>query len=67
VRPGSFADEIGLERGFVIAEINKHPVADEASYRAVVSALKSGDDVAFAVRTPNGGASGPSLFGGTLP
>jgi serine protease Do len=69
VRPGSFADEIRppLERGFVITEINKHPVIDEASYRAVVSALKSGDDVAFAVRTPNGGASGPSLFGGTLP
>ena len=67
VRPGSFADEIGLERGFVITEINKHPVADDASYRTAVSALKSGDDVAFAVRTPNGGASGPSLFGGTLP
>ena len=67
VRPGSFADEVLLERGFVITEINKHPVTDEASYRAVVSALKSGDDVAFAVRTPNSGASGPSLFGGTLP
>jgi serine protease Do len=67
VRPGSFADEIGLERGFVITEINKRPVADDASYRTVVSGLKSGDDVAFAVRTPNGGASGPSLFGGTLP
>jgi len=67
VRPGSFAHEIGLERGFVITEINKRPVADDASYRTVVSGLKSGDDVAFAVRTPNGGASGPSLFGGTLP
>src|ERR1039457_3680933 len=65
VRPGSFADEVLLGRGFVITEINKHPVTDEASYRAIVSVLKSGDDVAFAVRTPNGGASGPSLFGGT--
>jgi serine protease Do len=66
VRPGSFADEIDLPKGAVITEINKHPVTDEASYRAIVSALKSGEDVAFAVRTPDG-APGPSLFGGTLP
>ncbi len=68
VRPGSFADEIDLARGTVITEINRHPVTDEASYRAIVSALKSGDDVAFVVReanSPNGGS--PSYVGGTLP
>ena len=68
VRPGSFADEINLTRGTVITEINKHPVTDEASYRSIVSGLKSGDDVAFVVReanSPNGGS--PSYVGGTLP
>jgi serine protease Do len=67
VRPGSFADEIALPRGAVITEINKHPVTDEASYRAIVSGLKSGDDVAFVVRLPSSVASGPSIFAGTLP
>ena len=32
-------------QGAVIVEINRHPITDEASYRAIVSALKSGDDV----------------------
>ena len=29
VRPGSFADEIGLGKGAVITEINRKPVTDE--------------------------------------
>jgi serine protease Do len=67
IRPGSFADEINLPKGAVITEINRHTVTDEASYRAIVSGLKSGDDVAFVVRLPNSANSGPSLLGGTLP
>ena len=43
VRPGSFADEINLTKGTVIVEINKHAITDEASYRSIVSGLKSGD------------------------
>jgi serine protease Do len=65
VRPGSFADEINLSKGNIIIEINKKPITDEASYKAIVSGLKSGEDVAFAVRSSQ--ASGISLFGGTLP
>ena len=62
VRPGSFADEINLTKGTVILEINKHSITDEASYRSVVSALKSGDDVAFVVRGSGAGAAaGPAL------
>ena len=68
VRPGSFADEINLGKGTVILEINKHPITDEASYRSIVSSLKSGEDVAFVVRgTGTGAAAGNSLVGGTLP
>ena len=68
LRPGSFADDIRLEKGCVIVEINKKPVADEAAYRAIVNGLKSGQDVAFKVRLqgPNTPA-GDSYFGGTLP
>jgi serine protease Do len=68
VRPGSFADEINLTKGTIVLEINKHPITDEASYRTIVSGLKSGDDVAFVVRgSGSGAAAGPSYVGGTLP
>ena len=67
VRPGSFADEINLGKGTIITEINKKPVTDEASYRAVVSSLKSKDDVVFVVHSPFTKGAGNSYVGGTLP
>ncbi|MEO6909523.1 MAG: trypsin-like peptidase domain-containing protein [Edaphobacter sp.] len=67
VRPGSFADEIGLAKGAIITVINKKPVTDEASYRAIVSTLKSKDDVVFVVHSPMQKNSGNSYVGGTLP
>jgi serine protease Do len=67
VRPGSFADEIGLGKGAIITEINKKPITDEASYRAIVSALKSKDDVVFVIHSPMRKDSGNSYVGGTLP
>lgn len=66
VRPGSFADEIGLPKGFIITEINKKAVTDEASYRAIVSTLKSKDDVVFVVQSPLQ-KNLNSYVGGTLP
>ena len=67
VRPGSFADEINLTKGTVITEINKKPVTDEASYKAIVSGLKSKDDVVFVVHSPIQKNAGNSYVGGTLP
>ncbi|WP_263385377.1 trypsin-like peptidase domain-containing protein [Granulicella arctica] len=67
VRPGSFADEISLGKGFIIVAINKKPVSDEASYKAIVTGLKTGDDVVFVVRFPTGANRGNSYLGGTLP
>ena len=67
VRPGSFADEINITKGTIITEINKKPVTDEASYRAIVSALKSKDDVVFVVHSPIQKNAGNSYVGGTLP
>jgi serine protease Do len=67
VKPGSFADEINLPKGWVITEINRKPVGDEAAYRAIVGALKSGEDVVFVVHDPRSATGGNSYVGGTLP
>jgi serine protease Do len=67
VRPDSFADDISLAKGFIIVAINKKPVTDEASYKAIVNGLKSGDDVVFVVRNPSQKQNGNSYVGGTLP
>ncbi len=64
VTPGSFADEIGLGKGAVIREINRKPVMDEGSYRAIVSTIKAKDDVVFVVRYPQ--AKSDTYVGGTL-
>jgi serine protease Do len=66
VRPGSFADEIGLGKSAIITAINRKPVTDEASYRAIVSTLKSKDDVVFVIQFPNQ-KNVNSYVGGTLP
>jgi serine protease Do len=66
VRPGSFADEIGLSKGTIITAINRKPITDEASYRAIVSTLKSKDDVVFVIQSPIQ-KNLNSYVGGTLP
>jgi serine protease Do len=66
VRPGSFADEIGLVKGTMITAINRKPVTDETSYRAIVSTLKSKDDVVFVIQSPIQ-KNLNSYVGGTLP
>jgi serine protease Do len=72
VRPGSFADDINIPKGAIITEIDtvaaKHPIPDEATYRSIVAALKSGQDVAFVVRLTGADApAGITVLGGTLP
>jgi len=68
LRPGSFADDINLEKGAIIVAINKKPVHDKTAYNNIVNNLKSGQDVAFEVRfTGADSTSGTSYVGGTLP
>jgi serine protease Do len=68
VRPGSFAEDIGISSGTVILEINKKPISDKADFNAIVNGLKSGQDVAFKVRLQGPNApSGATFYGGTLP
>jgi serine protease Do len=67
VKPGSFADDVGLSRGDVILEINKQPVNSEDDFRKVSQGLKSGQDVVFLVRQGRGRNQGTIFLGGTLP
>ena len=64
VAPGSFADDIGLGQGDIILEINKQTVSDQASYNAIVTKLKPGDDVVFVTKIKD--QAGSSFIGGTL-
>ena len=68
VKPGSFADDVGLTRGDIILEINKQTVNNEDEYTRVTSGLKSGQDVVFLVRQRGAGRQDGTIFlAGTLP
>jgi serine protease Do len=69
VKPGSFADDVGLTRGDIILEINKQPVNSEDDFDRIQSSLKSGQDVVFLVRqrAGGGGNDGTIFLAGTLP
>ena len=67
VRPGSFADQIALQQGVVILEVNRQTVTDEKSFSTMISALKPGQDVAFLIRDPRVQGGGNTYVGGTLP
>ncbi|MGP8270975.1 MAG: trypsin-like peptidase domain-containing protein [Terracidiphilus sp.] len=66
VRAGSFADLQGLEPGLVITRINKHPTGTKEQYDAVVSKIKTGDDVVFEIIDPRHPDNGINYLGGTL-
>jgi serine protease Do len=67
VKPGSFADEIGLSQGAVINEINKTPINNKSDYTAAISSLKSGQDIVVSIIDPRRPGSGNFYRGGTLP
>jgi serine protease Do len=68
VKPNSFADDVNLNRGDVILEINKQPVNSEEDLSHIEASLKSGQDVVFLVR-PRGATrqDGTVFLPGTLP
>jgi serine protease Do len=68
VKGGSFADDIGLNRGDVILEINKQPVNSLEDFTKIEGTLKSGQDVVFLVRPRGAGRQDGTIFiAGTLP
>jgi serine protease Do len=68
VKQGSFAEDVGLNRGDVIQEVNKQPVNSPDDFAKIESSLKSGQDVVFLVRQRGSRAQdGPVFLAGTLP
>jgi serine protease Do len=68
VKPGGFADSVGLSRGDVILQVNRQPVPDDATFQKLQSTLKSGQDVVFLVRPRGTGRDNSTVFlAGTLP
>jgi serine protease Do len=68
VKQGSFAEDLGLNRGDVILEVNKLPVNNPDDFLKIEGSLKSGQDVVFLVR-PRGARTqdGTIFLAGTLP
>ncbi len=68
VKQGSFAEDLGLNRGDVILEVNKQPVNNPEDFLKIEGSLKSGQDVVFLVR-PRGARTqdGTIFLAGTLP
>ncbi len=66
VRAGSFADLTSLEPGLVIIRVNKQPTGNRDQFNAVVSKLKTDDDVVFEVVDPRRPNDGINYLGGTL-
>jgi serine protease Do len=52
VEPDSFAEDIGLEKGDIITEINRKPVNSTEDVASIAKSLKSGDAVTFHVIRP---------------
>jgi len=68
VKQGSFAEDLPLNRGDVILEINKQQVNSPEEFAKVEGALKSGQDVVFLVRPRGARAQDGTIFlAGTLP
>jgi serine protease Do len=69
---GSFADDIGLQKGDVIVELNRQTVNSPEDIRRIQNSLKPGDPVAFHVmrqaQQRSGGGDWQSLFlAGSVP
>lgn len=68
VKPGGFADSVGLSRGDIILQMNRQNIPDEATFTKLQGTLKSGQDVVFLVRPRGVGRDTSTVFlAGTLP
>ena len=68
VKPGSFAEDVGMARGDIILEVNRQPVNSEEDFARLESSLKSGQDVVFLVRQRGATRQDGTIFyAGTLP
>jgi serine protease Do len=66
VQPSSFAEEIGLEPGDVIVEINHQPVRTVQDVVKVQGSLQTGSDVVFLIERSRSGQPTTLYLAGTL-
>jgi len=68
VEPASFADDIGMQRGDVLIEINRQAVNSVDDVKRIQGSLKAGEAVAFRVlrQAGRGGDWTPMFLAGTL-
>ena len=67
VEPGSFAEDIGLQKGDVLVEINRHHVATAADVRNIMQSAKPGEAMAFKLMRNTDGKWNSLFTAGTLP
>jgi len=70
--PGSFADDIGLQKGDIIVELNREKVSSKEELARIQNTLKPGEPVAFQVMRQAQSARGrgdwqPIFAAGTVP
>jgi serine protease Do len=66
VKPDSFANEIGLQRGHVIFKLNGQQVNSAEEFQKIVSLLKKGDKVVFLVQSGAGTTASRLFLSGVL-
>jgi len=68
VEASSFADDIGIQKGDVLVEINRQPVNSVDDVKRIQESLRPGQAVAFRIMRPTRNGQWVSTFlGGTLP
>lgn len=72
VEPNLFAEEVGLQRGDLILEINQERIRTLSDFKAVQRNLRSGSDVVFGIKRRMQNRATPAnwswlYLGGTLP
>lgn len=69
IEPGSFSEDIGMQRGDVLVEINRQAISSVNDVKRLQNELKPGDAVAFRVmrQAGRGGDWNPLFLAGTLP
>jgi serine protease Do len=67
VEPGSFAEDIGLQKGDVLVEINRHRVATSSDVKSAMQSAKPGEAMAFKILRNTGGNWNSLFAAGTVP
>jgi serine protease Do len=69
VEPSSFAEDIGMQQGDILIEINRQPINSVDDVKRIQNSLKAGEAVAFRIlrQGGRGGDWTPQFLAGTLP